>query len=788
MYKPGVYINLIKRLVFPCLCWAMMSGNVLAQTEEFNGIIVNLRKLTGCKSYTMEPIFLPDPHTQDVTVVRDVVGGKPETQPAPLFRLHGNIAYTFDYRARLDTPFAASNLQQHNEQIYADATLKGRYPFRIVVNSRQSNTPFFKNYTDVNVQFNHQSFQQGIKDSIIAALVRKTDLTDSIKRFEKMMNGRRDSYYDLKKWVDNPSRVQEAVREKDQLYQQILQLEAQRDRLKSPPDLMALLPSRPGKGGSTGAPFYGATVSRDSMSARLTRKIDSLTARMHLPGETEKRVQEKRKLADSLYLTLQEDSRRINSFRSRQDSLIREFAAKVRNARSTEELEELQRSAGGAGMKAMDKHLMALTRFGIGRSALNYSDLTVNNISLNGINIEYNPSFYAAFAAGSVDYLFRDFVVQPGRMPRQNLVLGRLGWGDKDRRVFIFTVYEGTKNSFGGPTGTAIPATPQVNNMHLFGYSFEIRYKLDQNKNLSFEAAKSSSPYFRNGDRSASMQHAFSFSDHNNEALAARYTMALPATHTDLGVFYKLIGANFQSYSIFRSGTRQEGWGIQWRQRFFNNQLLMNAQIRKNSFDDPLLASSYSSSMLFKSLQLVYRKKKWPVFSAGYMPSTQLIKGSDGTLSTTVYYALTAGVFYDYSFRQLHMNSALNYSQFYNKGTDTGFVAYNARMIQYTHSIDLGRMHTQTDLQYTVQPGLRYWLFQQRADMNVSRSLTVGAGIKSNYLPVTRAVYWGASAEMNLRVGSIGSLRIMYSKDYLPNGASGLVSNDWGRAVWIKVF
>jgi hypothetical protein len=766
-----------------------MSCAALAQTGDPNGVIIHLKKLAGCKSYTMEPILLPDPHMQDVTIVRDIVGGKPAVVGSvPLLRLHGNIAYTFDYRARLDTPFAASNLQQHNEQVYADAVVKGRYPFRILVNSRQSNTVYFKNYTDVNMQFNHQVYQQGVKDSIIARMARRMDVTDSVKKFEKLMNERRDGYYALQRWVDNPTRIQEAVREKEQIYQQMLRLKAQRDRLNSPRDLIALLPSRPGKGGSTGAPGYGSYLSKDSLTAKLTRKIDSLEARMQLAGDTEKKIAEKRKLADSLYKMLQEDSRGINSFRSRQDSLLRDFAAKVRNAHSAGELEELERSAGGEGMKTIDKHLMALTRFGIGRSSLNYSDLTVNNISLNGINIEYNPSFYAAFAAGSVDYLFRDFVVQPGNMPRQNLVVGRLGWGDKDRRVFIFTVYQGTKNSFGGTTGTTIPSTPQVNNTHVFGYSFEMKYKLDPNKNLTFEAAKSSSPYLQSGDRSASLQHAFSFSDHNNEALSARFNMSLPATHTDLGVFYKLIGANFQSYSVFRSGTRQEGWGIQWRQRFFNNQLLMNAQVKKSNFDDPLLASSYSSSMLFKSLQLVYRKKKWPVFTAGYMPSTQLIKGADGTLSETVYYALTAGVFYDYSFRKLRMNSALNYSQFYNRGTDSGFVAYNARMVQYTHSIELGRVHTQTDFQYTVQPGLRYWLFQQRADMTVSKALTVGAGVKNNYLPDRGAVYWGGSAEMSLRVGSIGSLRVMYSKDYLSNGAGGLAPNDWGRAIWIKVF
>jgi len=788
MCKTGNYIIWIKRVAFSCLWWAVSYSAARAQADMSDSITINFRKLTGCKSYTLEPVFLPNPYKQDVTIIRDVAGGKPVDQPKAFISLHGNIAYTFDYRARLDTPFAASNLQQHNEQVYADAVVKGRYPFRIFVNSRQSNTVFFKNYTDVNIQFNHQVYQQRLKDSIIATMIRKAGVADSVKKLERLMNDRRNNYYALRSWVDNPVRIQEAVHEKERLYQQITQLREQKNGLMAARDLMGMLPLRPGKGSSTGALANASSLSKDSLSAKLDRRIDSLTAQMQQPGETEKKMQEKNKLADSLYKVVLADYHRINSFRSGQDSLIRDFSTKVRNARSAKELEALEKTAGGEGMKKMDKHLMALTRFGVGRNSLNYSDLTVNNISINGVNIEYNPSFYAAFAAGTVDYLFRDFVVQPVNMPKQNLVVGRLGWGDKDRRVFIFTVYQGTKNSFGGPSGTINPAGQLVNNTHLFGYSLEMKYKLDQNKSLSLEAAKSSSPYSSAGDRGTSMQHAFAFSDHNNEALAARFNMALPATHTDLGMFYKLIGASFQSYSIFRSGTRQEGWGLQWRQRFFNNQLLLNAQIKKSNFDDPLLASSYSSSMLFKSLQLVYRKKKWPVFTAGYMPSTQLIKSSDGTLSETVYYALTAGAFYDYNFRKLRMNSALNYSQFYNKGTDSGFVAYNARTTTYTHTVDLGQVHTQTDLQYTQQPALRYWVFQQRVDMTVSKFLMVGAGVKNNYLPESRTVYWGGSAEVNLRVGAIGSLRLMYNKDYLPNGGNGLVANDWGRVIWTKVF
>jgi hypothetical protein len=70
----------------------------------------------------------------------------------------------------------------------------------------------------------------------------------------------------------------------------------------------------------------------------------------------------------------------------------------------------------------------------------------------------------------------------------------------------------------------------------------------------------------------------------------------------------------------------------------------------------------------------------------------------------------------------------------------------------------------------------------------VNRVLTLGGGAKNNYVPATHTNYWGWSAEMDLKVGRMGSLRMQYNKDYLPNGSNGLVPSDWGRAVWIKVF
>src|ERR1700759_1463818 len=95
------HIRRLRGFIIVIFCVAMMNGAVRAQSDGAENVIVPLKKITGCKSYTLEPIILPNPNKQDVTIMRNVVGGRPGGGVAML-QLHGNIAYTFDYRARLD--------------------------------------------------------------------------------------------------------------------------------------------------------------------------------------------------------------------------------------------------------------------------------------------------------------------------------------------------------------------------------------------------------------------------------------------------------------------------------------------------------------------------------------------------------------------------------------------------------------------------------------------------------------------------------------------------------------
>jgi hypothetical protein len=744
-----------------------------------------------CKMFLADSICFPDPRRQDVIITPSVVGAGSGARATPFLQFHGNFSYSFDYRSKLDTPFSATNFQQHQEQVYADATLKGRYPFRIFVNARQSNSPFFPNYTDANVEFNRTSYNRNLKEAMIADMTRKVRQADSANAFDRWLRKANSDYLTARSWLDNPARSQEIVQEKEKLYQQVTQLAAQQAKLTAARDSGNTgLPFAPGQlmGSRSHSPGAMAGISPDSLLAMVTRRKDSLVSTSGQSTGTENKMKQKEKEADSLYKVIQSSRHGIDSVRAREDSIIKAFAASVQSARSAKELEELGKKAGSQSMSGTDKTLLSVERFSVGRSAVNYSDLTVKNISVMGVNAEYHPSWYGAFAAGSVDYLFRDFITQPGKVPKQNLVTGRIGWGEKDRKMIIFTVYTGMRNSFGGTVTDTGSTAAVISSKPIFGYSLEGIYKLGKHTVLSGEAAKSSAPASVASGDQTSIGHAFAFSDRNNEALALKLNTSIPATQSALELFYRKIGANFQSFSVFNTGSRQESWGIKWRQYFFGKQLSLTVQIKKSNFDDPLAASGYNSSLLFKSVQAMYRRRKWPLLTLGYMPSSQLIKSSSGQVSESIYYALTANAFYSYSVHQWRMTSSLLYSRFYNRGTDSGFVLYNASNIGYNHLIDVGRLRLQTDVQYISQPQLQYWVLQQRMDITIGKHWMVGGGLKDNLVAEGGTSYWGSSLQSTLSFGKAGSLRAQYSKDYLPNGAGGLVPDNWGRIQWFKLF
>ncbi|MBK7883776.1 MAG: hypothetical protein IPJ81_08240 [Chitinophagaceae bacterium] len=141
---------------------------------------------------------------------------KPAKQEAaaPFIKVHGNILYDFSYRSYIDTPFAQSGLTQHLVQTSLNFLIKDKYPVRMILSNRSSNSPYFKNITDVNVQFNRYQLLDNIKENL---KTKATDIVnkDALLKAEEHYKNKLEQVKELKTWLNNTARIQELIEEKE---------------------------------------------------------------------------------------------------------------------------------------------------------------------------------------------------------------------------------------------------------------------------------------------------------------------------------------------------------------------------------------------------------------------------------------------------------------------------------------------------------------------------------------------------------------------------------------------
>ena len=92
------------------------------------------------------------------------------------------------------------------------------------------------------------------------------------------------------------------------------------------------------------------------------------------------------------------------------------------------------------GLNRRNKFLRIFPTIQIGNCHPSYSGLTLGNINLNGVNVEFNPGvFYAAFAKGRVSRSIENTLPVFQEYER-NIIYGGLGIGKKDRSKFVLSV------------------------------------------------------------------------------------------------------------------------------------------------------------------------------------------------------------------------------------------------------------------------------------------------------------------------------------------------------------
>ncbi|AXY74711.1 hypothetical protein D3H65_12270 [Paraflavitalea soli] len=658
----------------------------------------------------------------------------------PLLKVNGGyISYQFNYRSAIDTPYVEKDIAQHNITGNLFLTVAGHLPVRLTWWSRQSNSRVFRDITDVQASFDAPAFQQQLQNSLRQRLLAMApNLRDSLT--EKLYGLKKLQLDDLRQSLQTTFSPQSLVEANETL---------RVPRITWSPGLPDSVNSRREDSLKKAAGFFLDLYAKTKGEYdRLSNQVDSLKA------------------------VYQQNEAKVRQFKQ---MVTGKWDDLVASRNWTEKLQEY--GMNKVEVPAKYKWLMGLRQFSVGRSVTNYSELTVKNTSVNGINFEYNSWYYLAVSAGLVDYRYRDFVVNGSNKKPQYLYLVRAGIGRLEKNYFILSAFRGEKQLF--PSNAS-----RLSSITVTGFSAEARMQVNPTTHITAEVAKSLAPDFRNNPSLGNTK--FTLSDHSNQAYAIKVYSFIPATATRLEGFYKHTGANFQSFSSFQTNNALESWTLKADQGFFKRKLRLAASLRKNEFTNPFLPQDYKSNTVFKSLTATFKMRKWPVITVGYQPMSQLT-ALDSQVIENRFQVLNASMYHIYKINNLRTASTVVLNRFYNSNSDTGFVYFNATNVFWAQQFFFKAFTTQVAVSYTRNPGYRMVVMDEGIQLNLKQLGSVGLGVKINSLN-DDLVKTGGYVNANLRVYKQDFITLSYESGYLPGFNKALIKNEMATVQFVKSF
>lgn len=690
----------------------------------------------------------------------------PEKKQQPFLQVHGNIQYDFLHRSYVDTPFAQRDFNQHTVQASLRVTVKDKYPLKMNIATRASNSPYFRNFLDLGLQLDQYNYVKSYKQQLLDKARQSLYQSPELKRMETVLQEKAEKLQALRSRLAEPDIFQRIMeeREKEYLKKYKQQAKSLTDSLKSEIDIQQI-----------------NEVLTHKVKVPALSSADSLLKDKSYVDF----VNDKKKELDSLQQDIVRFQRKTDSVRRNIDKNIVTLKQKINQARNKNELKRLARENELVIEKenGFDRFLSNVKNIGIGRSMVSYSELTAWNISLTGFNLEYNDGkLYGAIAAGRMDYGFRDFFGSNSRARQQSLLMGRIGIGDKENKALILSVFSGRKFNYG-----IVQADSVFSYVNLTGYSLEAIWKKDAYTSISAELAKTTRPVSGSSSANNSLQGLFDLADRRNLGASIKAQTRLPKTDTRLEGFFRKTGEHFQSFSLFTYNTDQTAWQLKIDQPFLKNRIGLITMLRRNDFTHPFADKTFKTSTVFTSVQAVARFPRWPVVSVGYFPGTQLYVEDKKRVLENVYYMLNGSMNYQYSAGSVRMMSSAMYTRYSGKGTDSGFIAYSGTNYMLTQSLLWNKMQVQGLYSFTDQEFMRYHTMELGADYSISKAIRIGSSGKYNEVAEGKS-YWGSRVQVNIQFKELGGLQLQYDKSYLPTVYGDLFPIENGRITWFKFF
>lgn len=663
-----------------------------------------------------------------------------KTLPKPHIILkNGIVTYATYFRSIIDTPFLQHNISQHHLNMSVAVTLANKYPLKSNAQILKSNSPLFRDIIDVQVEFDMPAYNLGIYEKIKTEFKNSTNL---LKDTLALMASR------LK-------------------YEEIMKLEGSFSHLFTMQKLIEAneIINIPKLTWDQSLPDSLAKIKSDSLKAEAIYFIK-------LYQESTLKIEKLKSIADSL----------SNVFK-KSLVLVKQLSDVINgNMNNTYQFMEIKRILKAKGndylLSKKNSWLSGLRKLSIGKTTVDYSELTVKNIHVNGLNFEYNNSrYYFSVTAGLIDFRYRDYLLHNSKKPRQSFYMGRIGVGSLENNYIILSVFKGQKQVF---------KSGNFNNLFvskIIGASIEARYQMPNNSYFKVEIAESISPDFR---MDPPKNNKWNLKDKTDKAFIISSYFFIPRTRTRIDAKYKYTGANYQSFSYFQTNSTLHTWNIKAEQLMFKRHLKISAALKSNEFSNPYIIQSYQTNTIFKSLQVLFRKKRWPTISGGYMPVSQL-SNINGNIIENKFNSINSNLHYNYRIRKIKGASLLVYSRFYNSSADSGFIYFNARNISFNQIFYFRKYISGINITYSTNLNHRFLVMDEYFKVAINNVASLGIGIKINNLNYSQTAI-GAYGNFQLNVFKKASLSFNVEDGFIPGYNGSLINNTVMNLQLSKVF
>ena len=672
-------------------------------------------------------------HEIDKATVRNVLGLLKDSSYYPVEntrtsnRLHpiifdkGYINYQWIHRTGLDTPFIETNSSQQLLQTSFSIVLTDEIPIRISYFERHSNSQIFQDFRDLKVEFDAQGF------SDIQRLKNRNKATEYENKLRKPF---------LKPTLDETSRQLNTVKFS-------LNDAATKKKFIDCKEML---------------------LSPELLDTAVNNKKDSLLSMARNFVDLYERVNVKK---DSLQLFY--DS--LKNVYVQSEKSVKNLRSLLTGRINPSAVDLIKDSLIMAGLS--EKDIRSITEvsspvrtFVLGRTLPNFSNLTLKNTNVKGLNFEYNKNnFYFATAAGKIDFHNRDFIYRGSVRPRQYVYSFRIGYGKKDGSHLIATYYEGQKQiSLSSATSTSLVRGSSIAGQLLFS----------KNIRAYLEFAQSFAPFLYD----SSFKSVSKTFNKNNQALNFGFRSFLPVTKTKLEANYTRQGANFQNFAGYRVNGEVSSWYVRGDQDLFKRNVHLIGSIRKNDQSNPFVIRRYNGNTIVRNISASFRNRNFPTITLALMPSSQYTL-VENQVYENEYQSFSASVFHNYNIGTSRNTSSLVYTRLNNTSKDSGFIYFNAKNILFNQSFDFSSFIVNSGFSYTANGAFKLTVLQAGLSHKLFGISAINYGFKLNRLNDIADLKFGFFGSSKINIPRIGEFNISMDRNYLPNEINKLFKYEY---------